>query len=52
MAKLSVISCNCQGLGDFRKRKDVFHYLREKKFDIYFLQDTHFEKKNRKANKS
>ena len=45
MAKLSVISCNCQGLGDFRKRKDVFHYLREKKFDIYFLQDTHFEKK-------
>ena len=48
MAKLSVISCNCQGLGDFKKRKDVFCYLREKKQDIYFLQDTHFEKKMEK----
>ena len=45
MAKLSMISCNCQGLGNFKKRKDVFHYLRKKKFDVYFLQDTHFEKK-------
>ena len=45
MAKLSVMSCNCQGLGNFKKRKDVFNYLREKKQDIYFLQDTHFEKK-------
>ena len=45
MAKISIISCNCQGLGDFKKRKDMFCYLREKKYDIYFLQDTHFEKK-------
>ena len=48
MARLSIISCNCQGLGDFKKRKDVFCYLREKKHDIYFLQDTHFEKNKEK----
>ena len=42
MAKLSIISCNCQGLGDFHKRKDLFQYLREKKYDVYFLEDTHF----------
>ena len=45
MAKLSYITCNCQGLGDFHKRKDVFQYLREKKYDVYFIQDTHFEPK-------
>ena len=45
MAKLSFKSCNCQGLGDFRKRKDLFQYLREKKHDVYFLEDTHFDSK-------
>ena len=45
MARLTFVSCNCQGLGDFYKRKDVFQYLREKKHDIYFLQDTHFDPK-------
>ena len=43
MAKLDVSSLNCQGLGNYKKRRDVFQYLRQKKFDIYFLQDTHFE---------
>ena len=45
MANLKVLSCNCQGLGDYRKRRDVFQYLKQKKFSVYFLQDTHFEKK-------
>ena len=40
-----VVSVNCQGLGNRQKRKDVFHYLRNKKYSIYFLQDTHFEPK-------
>ena len=52
MAKLSYISCNCQGLGDFHKRKDVFQYLREKKYDVYFLQDTHFDPKQEKQIRS
>ena len=36
---------NCQGLADFKKRRDVFHFLRSKAFSIYLLQDTHFEHK-------
>ncbi len=39
---------NCRGLGHFKKRRDVFNYLREKKFSIICLQDTHFEKKSEK----
>ena len=42
---VTVVSVNCQGLGNRRKRKDVFHYLRNKNYSIYFLQDTHFEPK-------
>ena len=38
-------SVNCQGLGDFQKRRDVFHCLKNKKYSVYFLQDTHFEPK-------
>ena len=42
---VTVASVNYQGLGNRQKRKDVFHYLRNKKYSIYFLQDTHFEPK-------
>ena len=45
MRNIKIASLNCQGLGDFRKRRDVLHFLREKQFSIYCLQDTHFEKK-------
>ena len=48
MSSLKIASLNTQGLGDSFKRRDVFHYLRDKKFSIYFLQDTHFEKVNEK----
>ena len=42
---LKFCSANCQGLGSKKpeKRRDVMKYLRSKGFDIYFLQDTHFE---------
>ena len=40
-----VVSVNCHCLGNRQKRKDVFHYLRNKKYSIYFLQDAHFEPK-------
>ena len=39
---LKIASFNCRGLGDFYKRRDTFHFLREKQFSIYLLQDTHF----------
>ena len=45
MTNISILSLNCQGLGNVKKRRDVFHYWREKKIDILCLQDTHFEKK-------
>ena len=45
MKELKIASLNCQGLGDNKKRRDVLHYLREKQFSIYCLQDTHFDKK-------
>ena len=45
MESLSIISLNCQGLGNMKKRRDVFHYLKQKRHNVYFLQDTHFEPK-------
>ena len=47
---VSFVSLNVQGLGDKLKRKDVFNYLRSKKYNIYFLQDTHFTDKDMKIN--
>ena len=40
--KIRITSLNCQGLGNYDKRKDVFNFLRQKKYSIYCLQDTHF----------
>ena len=37
----SITSMNCRGLRDFKKRKDVFGYLRNLNSNIYCLQDTH-----------
>ena len=36
---------NCRGIGDARKRRDVMHYIRNKKIHIVFLQDTHLTTK-------
>ena len=43
---LKILSMNCQGLANARKRRDIFHYLRSKDCSIYLLQDTHFNKKH------
>lgn len=42
MASIKISSVNCQGLGKFEKRRDVFQHLRQKHHSIYLLQDTHF----------
>ncbi|KAK6186929.1 hypothetical protein SNE40_006185 [Patella caerulea] len=44
MTSLQIISVNSQGLGQSEKRKDVFNYLKTKKYNIYCIQDTHFTK--------
>lgn len=38
-----IYTFNANGLGDFRKRKDVFDYLRTKNGNIYLLQETHLK---------
>jgi exonuclease III len=52
MSGLSIVSANCQGLGHYEKRRDVFQFLRTKKASVYFLQDTHFTKKDEKQIRS
>ena len=42
MEGIRILTLNCQGLGDRKKRKDVFSYLRCKKYNIFCIQDTHF----------
>ena len=41
-SQLKILIVNCQGLGDINKRRDVFKILKAKKYNKYFLQDTHF----------
>jgi exonuclease III len=43
--KLKIMSMNCRGLGDTKKRTDVLNFLSKKEFSIYCLQDTHWNKK-------
>ena len=38
---LKICSLNVQGLGEGQKRKEIFNWLRAKKFSIYLLQETH-----------
>ena len=45
---ITILSVNCQGLHDYQKRRDVFHFLRNKQHCIYFLQDIHFQEKREK----
>ena len=42
MGSIKFLTVNCQGLGNIEKRKDVFHFLKSKNYNIYCLQDTHF----------
>ena len=45
MDSLIISSLKLQGLGNLQKRRDIFHYLKQKCHSIYCLQDTHFDKK-------
>ena len=42
-SKFTICSLNCRGLGEEKKRRDLFHYLRSQKYSFYFLQETHFQ---------
>ena len=42
MEGIKICSMNCRGLNDRKKRFDVFHYLRQQNYDIYFLRETDF----------
>ena len=44
MTDINILSFNCQGLNSTSKRKDLFNYLKSKKYQIYCLQDVHFTK--------
>ena len=39
--KIKIASVNVRGLGGQHKRRDVLHYLRNLKFDVILMQDTH-----------
>ena len=41
-----MLTVNCHGLGDSKKRQNVFMYLKAKNYNIYFLQDIHFTKQD------
>ena len=40
---------NVRGLAGEEKRKDVFHWLKQKNYQIYCLQDVHVSSKNKRA---
>ena len=44
MDTINLLSLNTQGLADYKKRRDVFQYLKQKNPSIVMLQDTHFRK--------
>jgi len=41
LPKLKICSYNCNGLGDHRKRNQIFTWLKDKSYDIYCLQESH-----------
>ena len=44
MESVEVVTFNVNGLGDATKRKEVFHYLNIKNYNIIMLQETHSDK--------
>ena len=38
---LTCITYNVRGIREDKKRREIFHYLAKKKFQIIFLQETH-----------
>ena len=46
--ELIISTFNVNGLGNIQKKRDVFNFLREKKHDIYLLQETHIKESEEK----
>ena len=44
---MKIGTLNCKGLADEEKKKDVFNWLRQKKLDIYCLQEAHIQNSKR-----
>ena len=47
---IKIYSQNCRGPNVTDKRRDVFHYVRQKKYDIICLQDVYLETSSPKGN--
>jgi len=43
MENLTLASINVRGLGNLHKRTQVFQWLKDLKFTVYFLQETHLQ---------
>ena len=41
--ELKIVTFNTNGLGVFKKRKDVFDFLRKQSGNIFLLQETHWK---------
>jgi exonuclease III len=41
MVNLNIGTFNVKGLANDKKTKEIFYWLKEKKMNIYFLQETH-----------
>ena len=41
---VSIFSQNCQGLNNMQKRRDLFQYIRTRKYNIACLQDVHIDR--------
>ena len=42
MVEIKILTLNVQGIGQLPKRTDILEYLKQKHYQIYCLQDTHF----------
>lgn len=42
--QLNIFSQNCRGLKNMQKRRDLFHHIRSKKYNLACLQDVHIDK--------
>ena len=42
MVTLKFVTYNVRGLCDYKKRRNVFHHLHKKSYDVILLQETHW----------
>ena len=41
MSEICIVSYNCNGLADTKKKRKVFAWLKDKNYEIYWLQERH-----------